>query len=750
MNSAAQPSFRTPGEAAVELYVPDMRCASCAERIETAIRGVLPHAEVSSNSTRQLVHLGLPSGTPLSAVLEAIEDAGYTPTPTAAQQHQDGWRELRRDHLKRIGVAGIAMMQVMMVSLALYLADDTMSPAQMELFRWTALLFCTPVVGYSAWPFFRNAVTSLRFWFNAGGVAGLAMDVPVALAIGSAYIASLAATLSGKGPVYFDSVTMFTFLLLSARFLEQSLRGRLSRLDQLLDLLPDRVERLSQSGTEHIRLADVQPGDQLLVKPGQRLPVDGCVRAGATEVDEAALTGESVPRLKSIGDSVFAGTLNISQPITIEATGAGDATRLGSIQALAKRAEADKPPVVEITDRIARYFVAAVLGIAACTFLAWQWVDPSQAFWTAIAVLVVSCPCALSLATPTAITAATVALRRRGFVITQPHLLDRLAAVTDVVFDKTGTLTSGRPELVDVQTYSRTRAECLRDAASLEACVDHPYAAAFKQATAAVDLADVQHPRLVPGRGIEGTVDGALLRLGRPEFAGMSGSAVADGNTELCLSRDGRADARFFLRDALRADAEDVLHKLRAAGLAAHIVSGDAESATRAVAERLDGVDYHASVSPERKLQLLQRLQSDSRAVLMVGDGINDVPSLAAATVSIAPLDATDLAKQNSDALLLARSLMPLAEAVVLARRTRRIIRQNLSWAAAYNLVSIPLAAFGFIPPWVAALGMSSSSLLVTLNALRLARTQPMDGITRNHPANRADMSANGEDQWKA
>ena len=535
------------------------------------------------------------------------------------------------------------------------------------------------------------------------------------------------------------------------------MRGRLSRLDQLLDLLPDRVERLSQSGTEHIHLADVQPGDQLLVKPGKRLPVDGCVRTGTTEVDEATLTGESIPRLKSIGDCVFAGTLNLTQPITIEATGAGDATRLGSIQALAKRAEAEKPPVVEITDRIARYFVAAVLGIAACTFLAWQWVDPSQAFWTAIAVLVVSCPCALSLATPTAISAATVALRRRGFVITRPHLLDRLAAVTDVVFDKTGTLTSGRPELVDVQSYARTPAQCLSDAASLEACVDHPYAAAFKQATTAVDLVDVQHPMLVPGQGIEGTVDGALLRLGRPEFAGMSGSDVADGNTELCLSRDGRPDARFVLRDSLRADAEEVLRELRAAGLASHIVSGDAESATRAVANRLDGIDYHASVSPECKLQFLQRLQDDSRAVLMVGDGINDVPSLAAATVSIAPLDATDLAKQNSDALLLARSLLPLAEAVMLARRTRRIIRQNLSWAAAYNLVSIPLAAFGFIPPWVAALGMSSSSLLVTLNALRLARVQPMDGIARDHPANSADQSANGEDQsvnredrWKA
>jgi Cu2+-exporting ATPase len=571
-------------------------------------------------------------------------------------------------------------------------------------------------------------------------VVGLAMDVPVALAIGTAYVASLVATLSGKGQVYFDSVTMFTFLLLSARYLEQSLRGRLSRLDQLLDLLPDRVERLSQSSADQIPLADVHPGDQLLVKPGQRLPVDGRVATGSTEVDEATLTGESEPRLRSIGDQVYAGTLNLTQPVTIEATRAGSDTRLGSIQALAKRAEADKPPVVVTTDRIARFFVIAVLGVAAATFLIWQWVDPSRAFWSAVAVLVVSCPCALSLATPTAITAATVALRRRGFVITRPQLLDRLALITDVVFDKTGTLTTGRPELIDTQTHDRTTADCLRDAASLESCFEHPYAAAFKQATRGVELIAIEHPQLVPGQGIQGQIDGALLCLGRPEFAGMSASPDTDGCTELCLSRDGVAQARFLLRDALREDTEAMLCQMRAAGLVPHVVSGDADSATRAVAERLDGIDYHASASPEQKLRLLQTLQNDGRSVLMVGDGINDVPSLAAATVSITPLDATDLAKQNSDALLLARSLMPLVDALMLARRTRRVIRQNLSWAAAYNLVSIPLAAFGFIPPWAAALGMSSSSLLVTLNALRLAKARPADDLL---PTNRVN-------RWKA
>jgi Cu2+-exporting ATPase len=723
MNSAAHPPFQVLRTAAVELYVPDMHCASCADRIELAIRQVLPEAELSSNPTRQLVHLTLPNEVPLSSVLEAVEDAGYTPTPTAAQQYEDGWRELKRDHLKRIGVAGIAMMQVMMVSLALYLADDTMSRVQLEMFRWTGLLFCTPVVGYSAWPFFRNAGLSLRHWFDTQAAVGLAMDVPVALAIGAAYAASLVATLSGEGQVYFDSVTMFTFLLLSARYLEQSLRGRLSRLDQLLDLLPDHVERLSQSGADQIPLADVHPGDRLLVKPGQRLPVDGRISAGSTDVDEATLTGESEPRLRSIGDRVYAGTLNLTQPITIEATRAGSDTRLGSIQALAKRAEADKPPVVVTTDRIARVFVIAVLAVATATFLIWQWIDPGRAFWSAVAVLVVSCPCALSLATPTAITAATVALRRRGFVITRPRLLDRLALVTDVVFDKTGTLTTGRPELIDIQTYGSTTADCLRDAASLENCFEHPYAAAFKKATKGIGLIAIEHPQLVPGQGIQGHIDSALLRLGRPEFAGMSASPDTDGATELCLSRDGVAQARFLLRDALREDTEAMLGKMRTAGLAPHVVSGDADSATRAVAERLDGIDYHASASPEHKLMLLQTLQSldsGARSVLMVGDGINDVPSLAAATVSITPLDATDLAKQNSDALLLARSLMPLVDAVMLARRTRRIIRQNLSWAAAYNLISIPLAAFGFIPPWAAALGMSSSSLLVTLNALRL------------------------------
>lgn len=726
MNSAVDLGATAQAPSTVQLYVPDMRCAACAGCIEDAIRRAVPDARVTTNVTRQLVGIDVPADVALGTILDAVEAAGYTPTPTAADSRADGWRALRRDHLQRIGVAGIAMMQVMMVSLATYLAGPGgMDPTLTTLFRFTALTFCVPVVGYAALPFFRNAVASLRHGLGASRGAGLAMDVPVALAIGGAFAASVVATVSGTGEVYFDSVTMFTFLLLTARFLEQSLRGRLARMDQLLDLLPTTVQRVDPGGTVEIPLGAVRPGDDLLIKPGQRIPVDGHVHAGSTEVDEAALTGESAPRLRAVNDAVFAGTLNLAQPVTVRATRAGAATRLGSLEDLARRAEAAKPPVMELTDRIARIFVAGVLAIAALTALGWYWVDPGRALWTAVAVLVVSCPCALSLATPTAITAATVALRRRGFVVTRAHLLERLAGTTDVVFDKTGTLTTGFTELAAVEVLDGSREQCMADAAALERCFDHPYARAFRDVV--VDApAPVEAIRLVPGEGIEGTVEGRALRVGRPEFCGLEEHARDDGTTQLGLSRDGRPAARFHLRDVLRPGAEATVRALRADGLSVRVWSGDSEPATRAIADRLGGLGHDAGMTPEDKLALLRGLQSDGRSVLMVGDGINDVPSLAAATVAIAPLDATDLAKQKSDALLLSRSLFPLAEAFRVARRGRRIIRQNLTWAVAYNLACIPLAAFGIIPPWAAALGMSSSSLLVTLNACRLARARPV------------------------
>ncbi len=715
------------GRREFELDVPDMRCANCAGRIETALARVPSVDRVRVNAVRHHISLEFdPNRATLSDIMGAVSAAGYTPVVTPRADDDPALKAEHRTQIKRLGVAGIGMMQVMMFSIALYVGPGTdMNAFYESLMRWVALAFTTPVVLYSAAPFFRNAYICLSDWFDPrGGNQSLSMDVPVALAIGIAFMASVSATVSGSGHVYFDSVTMFTFLLLGARLLEQSSRLRLARMDNWLAMLPQRVNVARDGVNLDVPITQVRAGDIVRVAAGDRVPVDGIVTDGASEVDEAALNGESTSVSRQPGDQLFAGTLNVSQPLAMVVTAQVSDTRMAAIARLAQRATLDKPPVAALADKVARHFVTGVIVLALATYVTWQFIDPGHALWATIAVLVVSCPCALSLAMPTAMTASATALRRTGFIATRAHAIESLARITHVVFDKTGTLTGGKPQLMHVEPLAELTADhCKRIAGALEDRTNHPLSDAFDSNADGAVASDV---RIHAGLGVAGTVGNARYRLGSAQFCRINRPPRDRTCTTIYLARETTVGmtplAEFAIRVWLRDDAESTLRELERLSVTAEILTGDGATAAAEVSTALGAVPYSATMSPEAKLARVQDLVRGGSHLMMVGDGINDVPGLAAASVSVAPADGTDLAKSRSDGILLGRGLGALPRAIAIARRTRSIVRQNMTWAIVYNLTAIPLAAAGLVPPWVAAIGMSVSSLGVTLNAARLSR----------------------------
>ena len=713
----------------VELEVPDMHCANCAARIEQALTGIDGVDAVRVNPARHLVSLDYdPTRTPLGALLDALTEIGYTPAFLARASDDPRLLAERRDQLKRLGVAGLAMMQIMMFALPLYVADrDGLTPFYATLFRWSSLVFALPVVFYSARPFFANAARSVggrRSAARETGVAigrGLAMDVPVALAIAIAFGASLVATVAGRGDVYYDSIAMFTFLLLGARVLEQRTRHRLARFDDWLALLPASIDRLRDGRIERVAIGALSRGDRVLVPAGSRLPVDGTIEEGESRVDESVLTGESQPIGKPTGARVYAGTLNVDHPVTVAVDAPAVATRMADIHRLAQRAALDKPQLAILADRAARHFVVAIVAIAAVTCAAWLAFDPARALPATLAVLVVSCPCALSLATPMALTAAAIALRRHGFVITRANVLEQLARVTRVVFDKTGTLTGGAVELVHTAAHAdRDVDACIAIARALDLRTTHPLARALGSGAGS----GARAVRVERGKGLEGVVDAVAYRLGNADYCGATAPPARPELSTFYLSRVEAGDrtvlAEFGVRAQLRVDAPLAIDALRQLGVGVEILSGDGAEPTRLVSHALGDVPFRSRVAPEAKLERLKALRAEGEVVAMVADGINDVPSLSGAAVSIATADGTDLAKSAADALLLGNGVGAVPRAIAIARRARGVIRQNIGWAFAYNAIAIPFAALGSIPPWLAALGMSGSSLLVASNAVRL------------------------------
>ena len=698
------------------IYVGGMYCSACSWLIETTLgkQSGIRTAEVNPITHR--LRLQFADDSRLSEHLATLAGLGYQPQPLSPESIARPEVAEQRTALKRLLVASLGMMQAMMFAVGLYSMDFyTIDPEMQHFLRLVSFFVTTPVVFYAARPFFTSA------W---RGVVGRkpGMDLPVSIAIGAAYAASVYATFTRGEAVWFDSVAMFVFFLTLGRFLEMRARHRsIDRSTALSSLLPNTATRIDDEAHRVVPVSQLQRGDRVLIRAGEPVPADGVLAQGATNVDEALLTGEARARAKAVGDELAAGSVNLDGMIEMTVTRTGGDTTLGTISRMSEHARYARPSFVTLADRIASYIVVALLVVAAAVATFWYFADADRAFVITLSVLVVTCPCALALATPAAFAAAGSRLSQLRLLVTNGDAIESLSRANVAMFDKTGTLTLGEPRIASVVVIDPDWAEteCRLIASALEHPSTHPLARAFEMDGS---MPAISNHRIVVGQGVSATIDGREWRLGNGEFVGGGGAGDDATATHVFLGTEGHVVAWFALEDALRPDAADTLAQLRALGLATELVSGDNHTAVEATAAELGIRTSHAQCSPEDKLTIIEAAQQAGNRVVMIGDGINDAPVLAGADTSIAPAHGALLAQTSADIVMLGDSLKPLTTAVQMARKTMRIVRQNLAWAIGYNLLALPLAAAGYVPPWAAAIGMSASSLVVVLNALRLNR----------------------------
>tara|TARA_B100000446_G_scaffold61006_3_gene57453 strand:+ start:6398 stop:8839 length:2442 start_codon:yes stop_codon:yes gene_type:complete len=708
-----------------QLLLEGISCAACVWLIEHHLGKIPGVVSVRVNATTHRCLIEWQTDEiKLSELMAALSHIGYQPIPATEDRQQQLREKENRTALMRLAVAGFGMMQVGMVAVALYTGAD----ASWEIYlRWLSFIIATPVVLFSSKPFFSAARSAIL-------ARHLTMDVPVSIAIGGAYIVSTWATVFGGGEVYFDSVSMFTFFLLWGRYLEMRARHRNGiESDRLAQVLPPTAQRADESGNwRTIPLKQLAVDDRVLVASGSAIPCDGEVIEGNSGVVETLLTGEPDAVQKQPGDVVIAGTVNTESALQIRVTAVGQSTRLSAIERLVEQAQQEKPSQVALADRLAGYFVAAVLLVSTLVAFVWWQLAPEQAVWITLSVLVVTCPCALSLASPTALTAAVAWLRQHGLLVTRGHVLEGLTEIQRVVFDKTGTLTVGSPQIQQCLSVSEhpvtgsDRDYLLSVCAALEIGSTHPIAKAFDSHRGQLQASSVQQ---FTAQGVEGEVAQRRYRLGKPGFIHCELQPPAELGQWLVLAEQDEATEAAWqpilwiqLQDQLRDSAASLVAALKNRGLTVQLLSGDGEAEVARVAQEIGFSNWSSNQSPKDKLATLQELQLQGEKVLMVGDGINDVPVLSGADVSVAMGGATDLAQTRADSVLLGSDLMALDRAFSCAEMTRRIIRQNLTWALCYNAIALPLAAMGWVPPWAAAIGMSASSLVVVGNALRISR----------------------------
>jgi len=703
-----------PGGREVTLLTDGMRCAACAWLIDRALVREPGVIEASANAVTGRIRLAWdPEKTILSRPLQRLLALGYKPYLAGGEEREKARRAERNRDLIRIGIAGLASMQAMMVAEALYLDfNNTMSIPARDFLRWITFLLSTPVVFYSGWPFLSGAWRELRN-------RQLGMDTLIASSTLLAYLASVVATVQGHDHVWYDAAVMFVFLLLAARMLEKRARAVASaQVDALARARPAFATRELPDGTrESVPLAALEVGDIACVAVGEVVPADGRLLEPA-RLEEALLTGEPAPVEHVAGDIAYAGTVCRERPTRLEVLAIGAGTRLAELSHLVEQAQSQRPELARSAGRIAHHFVAGLIVATLLVYFGWRIYDPSRAFEVTLALLVISCPCALSLAVPSALTSAHGALARLGVLAVRENALETLAGVTDIVFDKTGTLSDGHPELaaIEVLDPAHDREGVLRIAAALERDSGHPIARAFAGVDAVPVASGVQ---AVPGQGIGGEVDGTAWRLGRAAYA--TGGREPDDD-HVWLGDGTRAVARFRLSEAERPDAAAAVEALRGLGVRVHLASGDAAAPVERFAARVGIADPRSRQTPEDKLAFARALQAEGRVVAMVGDGLNDAPVLAGADVSLAVGEGAALAQRAADLVLTGPTLLRIPQAIEVARKGQRVIRQNLAWATGYNVLAIPLAAAGLVTPWLAALGMALSSLVVTVNALRLSR----------------------------
>ncbi|MBZ8132074.1 heavy metal translocating P-type ATPase [Afifella sp. IM 167] len=699
------------------LIVPDMHCAGCISKVERSLSAVAGVVRARANLTAHKVLVGYePETAEPDLLLATVRAAGYAARPVDPAVFTDTAEdETGKELIRSLAVAGFAAGNVMLLSVSVWSGADE---ATRNLFHWISAMIALPAIAYAGRPFFRSA-------WRAVSAASLNMDVPISLAVILAAAMSLYETMSGAPHAWFDASISLLFFLLIGRVLDFRMRGvARAAATRLLSLSADSARLLGEDGTSRlVRTGTVRPGDVVEVAAGERFPLDGIVLSGSSDVDKSPLTGEPLPERAAEGSSVYAGTLNLTGPMRVKVEKAAADSLLADIIRLMEQAEAGRGRFVGLADRAAALYAPAVHLLAAGTFLFWLffglgWHDSVM---IAVAVLIITCPCALGLAVPATQIVASGRLLRRGVIVKDGGALERLSQIDTVVFDKTGTLTSGEPVMAG---EPEADAADWRFAAALAAKSRHPLARALARAAVSRGIvrAELDDAREEPGSGMEGHAGEARIRLGRREWV-AEGAGTGEGGaySEIWLAHQGRAPVAFRFVDRLRPDAAALVHRLKEMGVGVMLLSGDRKDAVAAAARQLGIEDWQGAMSPAGKVAELQRLKEAGRTPLMVGDGINDAPALATAAVSMSPASGSDITQVAADFVLSSGELLPVADALQTARRAKRIILQNFAIALAYNSIAVPVAVAGLATPLIAAIAMSSSSILVTANALRLS-----------------------------
>jgi Cu2+-exporting ATPase len=700
----------------MDLAVEGVGCAGCIRKIETGLKELPGVTEARLNFTNRRLAVGWrDKALDASEVIDAIDRFGYRAHPFEAGRAESEEARQARWLMRCLAVAGFAAMNIMLLSVAVWSGSGDMTPETRDLFHWLSALIALPAAAYAGQPFFRSAWNVLR-------TGGTNMDVPISLGVMLALGMSVIETINHAHHAYFDSAIMLLFFLLCGRYLDHAMRRKTRAVaGNLAALKAEVAHRFEKSGeVVVVPAAALKPGDRLLVRPGERVPADGVVVSGHSEIDESLVTGETARRPVASGAPIHAGSLNFSGALTLQVTAAGSDTLIAEVERLLEKAVAVKSRYLRLADRAARYYAPIVHSTAALTAIGWFIAGASahDAVVTAIAVLIITCPCALALAIPAVQVVASGAMFRSGVILNSGDAIERLADADTIVFDKTGTLTLPEPR---VDNAAEIESDLLQMAARLALSSHHPLAAAV--AREARNRTPIESGVEAPGQGVRAMIDGHEARLGSAAFCGIAypiGQLPSgDSGTSLIAFTYGDRKAILAIRQSLRPDAIAAVKALKAQGYDIRIMSGDRAEAVAPITAALGISDWQAGLKPADKIAALEELKARGRRVLMIGDGLNDAPALAAAHVSLSPISAVDLAQAQADAIFLGERLQPVVDALAIARRARKLMLQNLSLAVIYNAVAVPIAIAGLVTPLIAAVAMSGSSLLVTLNALR-------------------------------
>ncbi len=699
------------GTLGMDLAVEGVACGACIARIESAVKKLPGVTDARLNFTNRRLHVAWADGAlqpaQIIGTLEKIGYRGHPFVPLRAEQEEAA--EARR-LTRYLAVAGFAAMNVMLLSVSVWSGNATdITPETRDFFHWASALIALPAAAYAGQPFFKSAWRALK-------ARSLNMDVPITVGVTLALAMSLVETANHAQSAYFDSAIMLLFFLLVGRTLDHAMRRKTRAVaGNLAALKADTAHRFAGDELVNVPVAALKSGDRVLVKPGERVPADGVVIGGSSEIDESVITGETARRAVAAGVQLYAGSLNFNGTLTLRVSAAGEGTLIDEIERLLERAASAKSRSVRLADRASRIYAPLVHLAAAATALGWLIAGASlhDALVTAIAVLIITCPCALALAIPAVQVVASGALFRAGVILNSGDAIERLAEADTVIFDKTGTLTLPEPRVVNADAIDPA---LLQMAARLALSSRHPLAVALSREAASARPYDGAVEE--PGQGVRATIDGGEARLGSPAFCGLGNVMPLPGSSLIVFTHAGKT-AAISIAQKLRPDAAEVVNALRGLGLDLRILSGDRNEVVAPVARALGISHWQGALTPAEKIVFIDALKATGRRVLMVGDGLNDAPALAAAHVSLSPISAADLTQAQADAVFLGDRLKPVHDAILIARRARRLMKENLWFAAIYNAVAVPIAIAGLVTPLIAALAMSGSSLSVTLNALR-------------------------------